>query len=98
MLSGITVNDSSNTINGWLGGGQLGYNYQFDRWVFGVESEFSWSNLQGCGLCNVVGVNNCSDRVNWLTTVAGRAGFTIDRVLIYAKAGGGWAHDKYQTN
>jgi len=85
-------------MNGWLGGGQIGYNYQVDRWVFGVEAEFSGSNLQGSGLCNVVGVNNCFDKVNWLTTVAGRVGFAVDHVLIYVKGGCGWAHDEYQTN
>jgi outer membrane immunogenic protein len=31
---------SSQTMNGWLGGGQAGYNWQFNRnWVFGVEAD-----------------------------------------------------------
>src|SRR5262249_25670641 len=35
------------TMHGWLGGGQLGYNHQFGRAVVGVEFSGSWSNLNG---------------------------------------------------
>jgi outer membrane immunogenic protein len=32
----VPVTQSSHTVNGWLGGGQVGFNYQVDRWVWGV--------------------------------------------------------------
>lgn len=32
-------------------GGQLGYNYQIDRWIVGAEADATWANLQGTGTC-----------------------------------------------
>ncbi|MEJ2379292.1 MAG: outer membrane beta-barrel protein [Pseudolabrys sp.] len=31
---------------GWLGGVQIGYNWQRDSWVYGLEADFSWSDIE----------------------------------------------------
>jgi opacity protein-like surface antigen len=32
-------------VDGWLGGGQIGYNWQFNqRWVFGLEADIQFTN------------------------------------------------------
>src|SRR5262245_35321904 len=33
--------------NGVIGGGQIGYNWQLNRWVFGLEADFQGSNMHG---------------------------------------------------
>jgi outer membrane immunogenic protein len=33
-------------------------------------------------------------RINWISTLAARAGWTFDRWLVYGKVGGAWAHVK----
>lgn len=98
IASGDALVDSQTAINGWLGGGQIGYNYQVARWVWGIEAQFSWANADGASLCNVVAINNCFVHANWLGTVAGRLGWTIDHALVFVKGGGAWVHDKYETN
>ena len=42
---------ASNTFSstGFLGGAQLGANYQLNMLVLGVEGDFSWTNLKGSG-------------------------------------------------
>ena len=94
----VPVTQSSHTVNGWLGGGQVGFNYQVDRWVWGVEAQFSWSDIDGVGLCNVIGINTCRTKIDWLGTAALRLGFTIDHALVYVKGGAAWVHDKYDTD
>ena len=37
---------SSQTVNGFVGGGQIGYNYQVGFVVLGVEGDVEWENLQ----------------------------------------------------
>ena len=96
--AGTDINQSQTQINGYLGGGQIGYNYQIGRWVIGGEFQSSWSNADGTGQCNIVSINNCNVRVDWLGTAAGRVGWMIDHALVFVKAGGAWAHDKYLTN
>src|SRR5262245_28764690 len=34
-------------VNGWLGGGHVGYSWQSQRWVYGVEADFQWTGEDG---------------------------------------------------
>ncbi len=89
---------SSHTVNGFLGGGQIGYNYQFYPWlVLGAEIQADFAELKGHGGCSVQGLLNCRDKVDGLATFAGRVGFAVDHALIFIKGGGAWAHDKFSV-
>jgi outer membrane immunogenic protein len=79
--------------DGFIGGGQIGFNYQTGRWVFGIEGDFSWSNADGSVTFFPVATPTTvttSTEVNWLATVTGRIGYAWDRWLIYAKGGAAW--------
>ena len=81
-------------------GGQLGYNYEYQDFVFGLESNFDYmpqtasstlsaydSSVTGIGPVNFVGTNTVS--TNWYDTVRGRVGYSFDddTVLVYATGG-----------
>ena len=38
---------TSTDISGGIGGGTLGCNYQVNKWVFGIEGDYSWSGERG---------------------------------------------------
>lgn len=88
----------TNNKTTFVGGGQIGANYQISNVVLGVEGDFDWfanSNNSGggtaigtaTGLSIVQGSNNG----RWLTTVTGRAGIVgWDHFLFYGKGGGAW--------
>jgi outer membrane immunogenic protein len=83
---------------GFLGGVQIGVNYQTGPWVIGAEAQLSWSGLDGTNTCEPgapVALINCRTRVDWLGTVAARLGFAFDRTMIFVKGGGAWAHDRH---
>jgi outer membrane immunogenic protein len=88
---------ASGAINGFLGGGQIGYNFQSGFVVFGIEADASWSNLKGTTPC-IIGIFSCKREVDFLGTVTGRLGFTADRALIYVKGGGAWAHVEHNAS
>lgn len=94
-------NDSSGLFNvshdadGFLGGGQVGFNYQIGQFVLGVEGDMSWSGISGSSNVGAVGFNT---DVDWTATLTGRAGIAFDRWLVYGKGGVAWAADKYSTN
>lgn len=77
----------------FIGGGQLGGNYQIGQFVIGGEWDFDWAanNNNNIGVI-VPGVGNIAVTSNdrWITTVAARFGWAINHWLIYGKAGGGW--------
>jgi outer membrane immunogenic protein len=80
-------------LGGWLGGGQVGFNYQMGRFVWGVEGTFDWSSLKSTtgGIITAAGpVLQVAANTQWVSTAAARFGFAADRALFYGKAGGAW--------
>jgi outer membrane immunogenic protein len=75
-------------------GGQVGYNWQVDRWVAGVEGDIGYvgakktftpgSSFTACGTACTVSATN---ELTWLATFRGRAGVTFNSVLFYGTAG-----------
>jgi outer membrane immunogenic protein len=85
----------SNSGNGrFIGGGQVGYNYQFanSNFVLGAEADFDWAGKKdGNGVAIPgVGVIQVTSGNASITTAAARFGFARDHWLFYGKAGVGW--------
>jgi opacity protein-like surface antigen len=73
---------------GFLGGGEIGYNYQVGKWVLGVEGDVGWTNARGAQPCPTGFFYNCEISTNWLSTATARIGYAYwDRLLTYVKAG-----------
>ena len=84
---------------GPLGGGQIGFNLQSGRWVFGVAADASAADLRGENTCfSGLGGTNCQRVVNALGAVTGRVGYAFDRSLAYAKGGAAWTRTTYEPN
>jgi outer membrane immunogenic protein len=91
---GGTVSDGAK-IDGWLGGGQIGYNVQSGAWVWGLETDLQWTRERGgtgycqpagCGLGSVTASINYE--IRWFGTLRARAGFLVaPKVLLYATGG-----------
>lgn len=74
---------------GFIGGGNVGYNYQFpSNWVIGIEADISGTSLNNSA-DPFFGVATFSSRLDALATVRARLGYAFDRALLYAT--GGWA-------
>lgn len=83
-----TVTGNGN-LNGFVGGGQIGANWQWDAWVLGIEGDFQGTTQSktqtiacggGCSLTEEA-------KIPWFATVRARAGVAFDRVLIYGTGG-----------
>ena len=100
IVSGSTFAGAGNN-NGFLLGGQLGYNYQIGSWVIGAEADAGWSDLDGnakCGASETARESfTCHTHINALGTFAGRAGLTFGNLLIFGKAGTAWANETRQA-
>lgn len=83
--------------DGWLGGAQLGYNFQFGQWVLGLETDFQWSGIKGSASQTLTTTplglpitltGNTNTELNWFGTLRPRLGFLVsDRALFYATGG-----------
>jgi outer membrane immunogenic protein len=83
---------------GFIGGIQLGYSFQMNQVVWGVEADFSGADIKGSDTqvataLAVAGISVTStaigdQRLSFLGTVRGRVGFTpADRSLVYLTGG-----------
>jgi len=95
--------DSTANFSGVLGGFYYGYNYQFNnQWLVGIDGDFDWADLTGTstdiGPLNGHLLTHNHD-MEWLTTVTGRLGYTVNNWLFFAKGGWAWARfDGTTTN
>ena len=83
--------------NGFIGGVQVGYNYQIGNLVLGVEWDFDWTSIDASGTISVPGVIGplqASADTEWISTIAGRIGLALERTLVYVKVGGGWVRNE----
>ncbi len=91
--------------NGFVGGGQIGYNYQYGRFVGGLEADYSWPDADASNTYNgpvgTVGARQnsyISSKLDNLGTVRARLGYLITpRVLLYGTGGYAYGDVKYRT-
>ena len=97
--TGVVGFANSDHLNGFIGGGQIGYNWQINQWVVGLEADFQGSAQKADGsfvlppggaILVIPGLTaNYTDKLDWFGTVRGRIGYAMDRWLPYVT--GGWA-------
>jgi opacity protein-like surface antigen len=91
-------------VAGALGGGTIGYNYQFpSSWVIGVEGDLGATNLRGSRGCTTLQAGfavplNCQYQSNWMATAAARVGYSWGRTLYYVKGGGAWTEERVNVS
>ena len=88
---------------GFLGGAQVGYNWQTpgSSWVFGVEADISGFESDGTNTCfaaSALTINaTCRVRPQLAGTFTGRIGYAVGasgHTLIYGKGGVAWVNDQ----
>jgi len=86
----ITAGTADLTASGFTGGGQVGYNWQFNNIVTGLEADFNYTGLSTSRSAPTPPFVNQVDqsfRSRWLATVRGRLGVAWDRTMIYGTGG-----------
>lgn len=109
--AGIFEVGVTNNPSGVIGGGQIGYNWQFAPWfgwgtgtVLGIEADFQGASQKSTineafsdpRFGPVTFSGSVEDKLQSFGTVRGRAGIAFDRVLWYAT--GGWAFGERQLS
>jgi outer membrane immunogenic protein len=103
--SGVLGGGAGGEDDGFVLGGQIGYNYQIGSFVVGVEADIHWADFNvennvfvvptGFPPTFVASAFNNNDDTEWFGTVRARAGVAFDRFLIYGT--GGFAYSDNNT-
>jgi outer membrane immunogenic protein len=106
FTNGLDPGSISAKAAGGLVGGQIGYNWQWNRdWVAGLEADIDWAAINGhgsAGLPAIFGIgggiiNTAEQRLTSIGTVRGRLGYAVDNTLLFY-ATGGFAYGKTTLN
>jgi outer membrane immunogenic protein len=90
--SGAASLSNSGDLNAFIGGGQIGYNWQASNVVLGLEADFQASpqkqtSTVSCGVgCTLTETSG----VDWFGTARGRIGYAFDRFMVYGTGGAAW--------
>jgi outer membrane immunogenic protein len=111
-ITGVPAGSSSADMNGWLGGGQIGYNWQTGSMVLGLEADIQATGQKGTfdfgtpTVCPPPGVavlpcstgsGSVEQKLSWFGTLRGRIGITpASTWLLYVT--GGLAYGEVDTN
>jgi outer membrane immunogenic protein len=102
--TGIAPFSGSQNVNGGLGGGQIGYNWQFNHnWVLGIEADIQGTGQSGSdplptvltaggpailALPTTTTIGSISEKLPWFGTVRGRLGYEPADRLLIYGTGG----------
>jgi outer membrane immunogenic protein len=91
-----------------VGGGQIGYNYQVNQIVVGIEADIDDRQATSNFSCLVLSPTGCvpasasqltmTDQQNWFGTVRGRLGFAWNRFLVYGTGGVAYGNVQHTLN
>lgn len=92
--------------DGFIGGGQVGFNLHIGgSWVLGLEADASWSNVKlenttllGPGGGGVTTESSFESKIDWIASVAFRAGIAADRLLVFSKFGVAVVHERHSLS
>jgi outer membrane immunogenic protein len=101
-ITGFADGSVDVTAGGFLGGVQIGYNWQSGQMIYGVEADFQGSSVKGEGSLSLNPVGGggglsaeAGTKVDWFGTVRARIGYTpVDRFMVYATGGFAYGHVK----
>lgn len=79
------LNQAVTTTSGFIGGGQIGYNWQDGNFVYGLEGDIS--GLTGRGKSVVEDGKYFQNKIDWLSTVRARMGLAVGNTMVYTTGG-----------
>ncbi len=86
-------------VRGGFAGGTVGYNWQFNQFVAGIEADGAWADINNSVTQVVFGVPvTGTAKIDAMATVRGRFGVAFDQVLFYGTGGLALADTKVGVN
>jgi outer membrane immunogenic protein len=93
-----SVGEGCNTSSGGTVGGQVGYRWQMNSWVFGVEAQGNWADFSGSNTNNLAFPNLTNQmKTDAYGLFTGQIGYAVNNTLFYVKGGAAVTDNQYST-
>ena len=95
----VTPNsEGCHDATGGIVGGQIGYRWQLNSWVFGLEAQGDWADLTGSNgsLTAIIPYTN-QTKIDAIGLFTGQIGYAWNSVLLYVKGGAAVTDNHYSS-
>jgi outer membrane immunogenic protein len=79
--------EGCHNASGGTVGGQIGYRWEANSWVFGVEAQGNWAELKGSNVSTLIPADTNRSKIDAFGLFTGQIGYAWNNVLLYAKGG-----------
>ena len=90
--------DGDYNVNGGVIGGTIGYNWQAQSFVYGLEGDAAWANISGSSARCGGTAHICGTKADAFATARVRGGYAFDNTLLYVTGGAAFAQIKAYDN
>jgi outer membrane immunogenic protein len=81
--------------SGGTAGGQIGYRWQANNWVFGLEAQGNWADFSGSNPSLLFGGLTNRTRIDAFGLFTGQVGYAWNNALFYVKGGAAVTDNRY---
>lgn len=89
--------EGCHNATGGVIGGQIGYRWQFNALIFGVEAQGDWANLKGRNTSAAFPAFGNESKVKSLGLLTGQVGYSWSNLLVYARGGAAVTNNTYSS-
>jgi outer membrane immunogenic protein len=85
--AGFVIADGCRERSGGLVGGQIGYRWQANQWVFGLEAQGDWADLSNTRVSIINPLFSTRTKTDGIGLFTGQIGYAWNAALLYVKGG-----------
>jgi outer membrane immunogenic protein len=87
VFVGATFGEGCNERSGGVIGGQIGYRWQANQWVFGLEAQGDWADLSSQRVSLFDPTLSLRTKTDGIGLFTGQIGYAWNQTLLYVKGG-----------
>jgi len=92
---GVDFADGCRSRSGGLVGGQIGYRWQANQWVFGLEAQGDWADLSNQRVSLLDPTLSTRTKTDGIGLFTGQIGYAWNQVLFYVKGGAAVTNNRF---
>jgi outer membrane immunogenic protein len=98
----VVGDEGCHDATGGVAGGQIGYRWQSNGWLFGLEAQGDWADLRGSNVSNSIFLRTRGDvsnrsKIDAFGLFTGQVGYSLNNALLYVKGGAAVTRDAYEA-
>lgn len=86
-IAGAVVSDGCRDRSGGVAGGQIGYRWQSNQWVFGLEAQGDWADLSSSRASVLAPAFSTRTQTDGIGLFTAQLGYAWNSALLYVKGG-----------